>query len=59
MNHASTLSEEISHDISKPYALETWHDEIGVQDEGHFRENAEHQSAGESQGHGQGYGLEH
>jgi hypothetical protein len=57
-NDAEKMGEELSRDISKYSALETDH-EIGVKDQGHATDNAEHQSVSESREHGQGFGMEH
>jgi conjugative relaxase-like TrwC/TraI family protein len=57
-NNAGKLAEELSRDVSKQSALESEH-EIGGCNQGHTTEAAEHQSAGQSHGHGEGYGMEH
>jgi hypothetical protein len=57
-NNAEKLGEESSRDFSKQSAMETGH-EMGGRDQGPKAENAEHLSVSESQGHGQGYGVEH
>ena len=57
-NDAEKLAEDLSRDVTKQSAMETGH-EMGGRDQGPKTENAEHQSVSESQGHGQGYGMEH
>jgi hypothetical protein len=57
-NDAGKLGEELCRDVSKKSAVETGH-EMGGRDQGPKTENAEHQSVSESQGHGQGYGMDH
>jgi conjugative relaxase-like TrwC/TraI family protein len=57
-NNAGKLAEELSRDVSKQSALES-EQEIGSCNQGHATEAAEHQSAGQSHGHGDGYGMEH
>jgi ATP-dependent exoDNAse (exonuclease V) alpha subunit len=57
-NDAQKLGAELSRDVSKQSAMETDH-EIGVHDQGHTAENAEHKLVSESHGHGPGYGMEH
>ncbi len=57
-NDAGKLGEELSRDVSKQSAIETEH-EMGGRDQGHATENAGHQSANESHGHGEGYSVGH
>ena len=57
-NDAEKLGEELSSDVSKHSALETEH-KIGGKHQAHITEDAQHQSVGDSHGHGQGYGMEH
>ena len=57
-NDAGKLGEELSREFSKQSALETGH-AVGDQNQGHGTEAAEHQSAGQSHGHGEGCGMEH
>jgi conjugative relaxase-like TrwC/TraI family protein len=54
-NDAGNLAESLSRDISKQSALETEHG-MGMRDEGHAVESAEHQSFTESHGHGNAQG---
>jgi conjugative relaxase-like TrwC/TraI family protein len=57
-NDAERLGEELSRDVSKRSAMEAGH-EISFQDQRHSTDSIEHESVGESHGHGQGHGIEH